>query len=157
MGALDVVQVYRALADRRRRRRETYSCILRSCEKHIQNVAARDGMRCVFAVPEFRVGLPTFDINECTRFVRAELEKAGFAVRYYFPNLLQISWDVADLERMHTQEQAQAQVQVQAQAQAQTPQAQCAGQQLTCAHAPQAGGARRRERGGAGKFFLELE
>lgn len=139
MGGLDVVQVYRALADKRRRRRETYACILRSCEKHIQNVAARDGMRCVFAVPEFRVGLPTFDINECTRFVRTELEKAGFVVRYFFPNLLHISWDVADLERAHAPQPP--------------PQQQQQQQALPPAAAP----ALRRERGGRGKFFLELE
>ena len=148
MGGLDVVQVYRALADRRRRRRETYACILRTCEKHIQTVAARDGMRCVFAVPEFRVGLPTFDINECTRFVRTELEKAGFVVRYFFPNLLHISWDVADLERTHTQ--------------AQETHAYTAGPALPPPPPPPpqsvpAGGPLRRERGGGGRFFLELE
>jgi len=151
MGGLDVVQVYRALADRRRRRRETYACILRTCEKHIQNVAARDGMRCVFAVPEFRVGLPTFDINECTRFVRTELEKAGFVVRYFFPNILHISWDVADIERAQQQQQ-----------QSQNPDGGAAVAAATTSTAmtttrPALPQAPRRERGGGGRFFLELE
>ena len=107
MSSLNIVQVYRALADRRKRRRDTYTAILRSCERHIQAVAARDGLRCTFLVPEFRVGLPTFDVNECTRFVRTELEKAGFVVRYFFPNILHISWDVADLERQAADKQPQ--------------------------------------------------
>lgn len=143
MGGLDVVQVYRSLADRRRRRRETYACILRTCEKHIQAVAARDGMRCVFAVPEFRVGLPTFDINECTRFVRTELEKAGFVVRYFFPNILHISWDVADIERAQQQQQSQK------------PALPAAPTRPALPQAPPP--PPRRERGGGGRFFLELE
>lgn len=55
-------------------------------------------MKCLFVVPEFIAGVPIYNIADCTEFVKLELEKAGFAISYFYPNFLFISWDVEDLE-----------------------------------------------------------
>lgn len=99
MASINIVQLYQALAEKQRRRRESYTAILRLCEKHIKAVAGNDGMRCVYTVPEFRLGMPPYNLNDCIRYIKTELEKAGFIVLYHFPNILHISWDVADLEK----------------------------------------------------------
>ena len=47
---------------------------------------------CFYVVPEFLVGVPTYDITTCISYLVAELTKNGFEVKYTHPNLLFISW-----------------------------------------------------------------
>ena len=47
---------------------------------------------CFYVVPEFLVGVPTYDIATCISYLHAELTKNGFEVKYTHPNLLFISW-----------------------------------------------------------------
>lgn len=95
----NVVDVYKGISERKRKRKESYKHVLKLCQKQIRKVADKDGLKCVFAVPNFIVGIPLFDLADCTAFVKQELEKAGFAIEYYYPNFLFISWDVEDLEK----------------------------------------------------------
>lgn len=95
----NVVDVYKDISERKRKRKESFKHVLRMCQKQIRNVANKDRLKCVFTVPEFIAGIPIFNVTDCTDFVKTELEKAGFAVTYYYPNLLFISWDVDDLEK----------------------------------------------------------
>jgi hypothetical protein len=45
-----------------------------------------------FIIPEFIVGIPTYDIAACTAFIIDKLKENGFIVKYTYPNLLFISW-----------------------------------------------------------------
>ena len=47
---------------------------------------------CFFVVPEFLVGIPTYDIFTCITYLIEQLTKNGFEVKYTHPNLLFISW-----------------------------------------------------------------
>jgi len=47
---------------------------------------------CFFLVPEFLVGVPTYDITTCITHIMEELSTNCFLVRYTHPNLLFISW-----------------------------------------------------------------
>ena len=99
---LDIVDVYKNITDRQKRRKEVFKCVLKQCEKQVRNVSDTDGMKCLFVVPEFVWGMPLYNVSECTLYVKTELEKSGFKVIFYFPCLLHISWDVADLEHRTT-------------------------------------------------------
>ena len=47
---------------------------------------------CFYVVPEFLVGVPTYDIATCISYLVEQLTKNGFEVKYTHPNLLFISW-----------------------------------------------------------------
>lgn len=47
---------------------------------------------CFYVVPEFLVGIPTYDIATCISYLVEQLTKNGFEVKYTHPNLLFISW-----------------------------------------------------------------
>jgi len=45
-----------------------------------------------FLIPEFVLGIPRYDMAECTSFIIEKLSDNGFMVKYTHPNLLFISW-----------------------------------------------------------------
>eukprot|EP00798_Chlamydomonas_sp_ICE-L_P019683 gene19683-26370_t len=95
---LNIVDVYKDIADRQKKRKEIFRIVMKQCEKHIRNVVQADGIKCIFVVPEFIWGMPLYNVTECTKHVKTELERAGFHVTFYFPRLLLVSWDMSDLD-----------------------------------------------------------
>ena len=47
---------------------------------------------CVYVLPEFLLGTPRYNINDCTMYVIEKLTENGFEIKYTHPNLLWISW-----------------------------------------------------------------
>tara|TARA_Y100000389_G_scaffold10752_1_gene9983 strand:+ start:865 stop:1455 length:591 start_codon:yes stop_codon:yes gene_type:complete len=47
---------------------------------------------CCYVVKEFILGLPRYDVSDCTAYIIEKLRENGFNVRYTYPNLLFISW-----------------------------------------------------------------
>ena len=47
---------------------------------------------CFFLLPEFILGVPKYDMVECTSYVIEKLIDNGFMMKYTHPNLLFISW-----------------------------------------------------------------
>jgi hypothetical protein len=45
-----------------------------------------------FLIPEFILGIPRYDMAECTSYIIEKLTDNGFLVKYTHPNLLFISW-----------------------------------------------------------------
>uniref|UniRef100_A0A6C0JBG5 Uncharacterized protein n=1 Tax=viral metagenome TaxID=1070528 RepID=A0A6C0JBG5_9ZZZZ len=45
-----------------------------------------------FLLPEFILGVPRYDMSECTSYVMEKLIDNGFMLKYTHPNLLFISW-----------------------------------------------------------------
>ena len=58
---------------------------------------------CFYIVPEFLVGVPTYDIATCISYLVEQLTTNGFIVKYTHPNLLFISWKhyIPSYERMN--------------------------------------------------------
>jgi hypothetical protein len=100
---LDIVDVYKNITDRQKRRKEVFKHVLLLCERQVKNVSNSDGLKCVHVVPEFIWGMPLYNVAECASYVKTELENAGFNVALPAPRVLVISWDMSDLERKTTQ------------------------------------------------------
>jgi len=47
---------------------------------------------CFYLVPEFLIGVPSYDTASCIAYVIDNLKENGFYVKYTHPNLLFISW-----------------------------------------------------------------
>lgn len=47
---------------------------------------------CWYVMPEMMIGIPKYDVKDCTAYVIEKLRTNGFIIRYTHPNLLFISW-----------------------------------------------------------------
>ena len=91
MLARDIIA---AQAKRQNKRYESFEQILNRCHKTINKSieVLRNNHHCFFEVPEFIIGYPLYDLNECIEYVIRKLTQEGFYVRYFFPRILYISW-----------------------------------------------------------------
>jgi len=76
------------------KRYESFEQVVSRCFKTINKSidVLRNNHHCLFEVPEFIIGYPLYDLNECIEYVVRKLNTAGFYVRYFFPRILYISW-----------------------------------------------------------------
>ena len=74
------------------RRLETYDKILQQCHVRIKYYSKFEKTTCFFAIPEFIIGVPLFDVYELRQYMINSLEKNGFKLMYLHPNWLMIDW-----------------------------------------------------------------
>ena len=74
---------------------ELFRKILNRIHVRIKTVARQsiNEKWCWFVVPETIIGVPKYDQAGCIAYVMDSLDKNGFAVRYFHPNTLLISWN----------------------------------------------------------------
>lgn len=74
---------------------ELFRKILNRVHVRIKTVARQTTNEkwCWFVVPETIIGIPKYDQPGCIAFLMDTLEKNGFAIRYFHPNTLLISWN----------------------------------------------------------------
>lgn len=72
----------------------TFKTILTRVHKQIKLTSRQkiDQQYCWFAIPEFILGVPSYNNNDCAVYVIEKLKENGFLVKYTHPNLLLISW-----------------------------------------------------------------
>ena len=73
---------------------DVYNKILQRVHNRIKIVSRQKNNNCFccYVIEEFILGLPRFDVSDCTAYIINKLKENGFNVRYTFPNLLFISW-----------------------------------------------------------------
>ncbi len=59
--------------------------------KYISNQLVNEQC-CWYIMPEMMIGIPKYDVKDCTAYVIEKLRDNGFVIRYTHPNLLFISW-----------------------------------------------------------------
>jgi hypothetical protein len=77
---------------RAHKRKESLDKVLDMCYKKIENSSKLDNIACFFDVPEFVIGFPLFNLNECIVYVYNHLINSGFTAQYIFPRILYVSW-----------------------------------------------------------------
>lgn len=91
---LNVKDVLEVQAKKQSKRSESFDHILDKCHKTIKRSIEiiRNNQHCFFEVPEFLIGYPLYDLNECIQYIVQKLTDNGFYVKYFFPRVLYISW-----------------------------------------------------------------
>lgn len=74
---------------------ELFRKILNRVHVRIKTIARQSLQEkwCWYVVPETIIGVARYDQAACIAFLMDTLEKNGFAIRYFHPNLLLISWN----------------------------------------------------------------
>lgn len=85
--------ILNSLSKRRAVHHACFEEILQTCFKRIERAALVSRLPfCVFEVPDFLMGYPVYDINECIRYLMNRIHASGFKIDYFFPNVLVITW-----------------------------------------------------------------
>ena len=71
-----------------------YNKILQRIHNRIKYISKQlvNDMCCWYIMPEMMIGIPKYDVKDCTAYVIQNLRENGFIIRYTYPNLLFISW-----------------------------------------------------------------
>jgi len=91
---MNIYDLYRSIQHKKQKRVRSYDAVLSKCYAHIQKAADTELFQTFFEVPVFLVGVPLFDLNQCTAYVITQLRNNGFLVKYFFPKILYISWEI---------------------------------------------------------------
>jgi hypothetical protein len=60
----------------------------------------------IFDVPEFVFTITSYDVKTCIVFIIKNLRENGFYVKYYYPKILFVSWDIRHIHNKHVIEDA---------------------------------------------------
>lgn len=91
---LDPNTLYNEQEKRDTLRLKTYNSILEQVHNKIKIIARlpKNDKTLLFTVPEFVLGVPRFSQRDCILYIVWNLRNSKFAVQYFQPNLLYISW-----------------------------------------------------------------
>jgi hypothetical protein len=95
---LSVKDIMNSMKKRDEKRKLCFDRVLEMCHKKIQKSASLNMPNCFYEVPEFMLGYPLYNINECIVHVLNQLQKSGFAVKYIFPRILHVSWETEQVK-----------------------------------------------------------
>ena len=98
MKQLNIRDVTNGIQKRQETRLCTFVKVLEKCYMKIERTAASDSLFVFYEVPMFVLGCPLFNVNDCIAFMKENLEKNGFLVKYYFPNIIYISWNKEEIK-----------------------------------------------------------
>ena len=91
---LNLDELYERTRETSQTKVKTYQKILARIHSRIKAISRQrnNNKFCMFVIPEFILGIPRYDIAECTNYVIEKLTDNGFQLKYTHPNLLFISW-----------------------------------------------------------------
>jgi hypothetical protein len=86
---------------RKNQREKYYDNIVEQISQKIKKtVRLNQNLFMFFEVPMFQFGCPLYNIEECIGYIQNQLIEGGFVVKYFFPNILYISWNPQELIEM---------------------------------------------------------
>ena len=88
----NVFQIKKYIDEREKGRLKIYEDIFSKCLRRIESSVLRDESYSIFLVPDFLVGKPTYNFQNCITYNVFRLKQSGFQIKYYYPNVLYITW-----------------------------------------------------------------
>lgn len=69
-----------------------YEKILEACYRRIKLCADKGTTFCIFTVPEYKIGVPTYSMVYCAAFIIKHLKLNNYHAEFYNPNVILIKW-----------------------------------------------------------------
>ena len=104
MKRFTVHDINKKISNKAESAKMVYEKVLDSIFTRIERGASVKQLWILYQVPEFLLGLPLVNINECIGYVIEVLTAKGFLVNYYFPNTLYISWNKEEIKYLQVKE-----------------------------------------------------
>jgi len=93
-------ELYHTRKEKQNVRLQCFDKVLEQSHRRIRTVAAVGGQNTFFEVPGVVVGLPLYNLHQCTAYIIDALRKVGFLVQVLPPPhvaVIYISWDPKDV------------------------------------------------------------
>ena len=76
-----------------------YDKLLEKCHKRMRVAANNSGLNCFFEIPAFTIGMPLYNVDDCTNYIVDSLRRTGFLVQVLprYRGIIYISWDPVEV------------------------------------------------------------
>lgn len=71
----------------------TFKSILKTLNNKILIASHGNNSQCIYQVPQFLFGHPTYKLSECIEYLEKKLKSNNYDIVFYEPNVLVISWN----------------------------------------------------------------
>lgn len=95
---INILDLHRSMSKKKMKRSQSFDRVVELCHKKIVALAENNTSRFFFDVPDYMIGYPLYDLNECIKYVVNALKKNGFIAWYFFPKYIYVSWDLEEIE-----------------------------------------------------------
>ena len=89
---MDIHYFRKKLECKKIQQQETFNFILDKCHSKMKMALEKGFSAIYYEIPEFVIGKPVYNLNDCIEYMQACLVKNGFTVKYYFPRVIMVSW-----------------------------------------------------------------
>lgn len=96
---MNVKDIVKLQEDRQKKKLTIFDNVLKKVNERIKHSVYQNENFCLYIIPEFMLGNPTYNIQHCTKYIMYHLQKNGFIVYFYQPNILSISWPIKDFQK----------------------------------------------------------
>ena len=100
MKHLNIHDIVSVIQKKNEKRLACFEKILMHATSRIRQSVHINMFSCLYEVPEYLLGYPVYDLNECLTYIIDKLKANGFYVDYYFPRVLHISWNNPAVPRL---------------------------------------------------------
>jgi hypothetical protein len=107
MKKLNILDLHRNISQKQLKRTECFDKVLELCHKKIISNSDNKKFRVFYEVPDFILGYPLYDINDCIKYIMESLKNNGFLAIYYFPRYIYISWDFEEIDQYKAEQKKQ--------------------------------------------------
>jgi len=94
-------ELYRMKRQKETNKIASFNKVLEKCHQRIRNVASYGGLNAFYEVPGMIVGLPLYNIAQCTEYIVEQLRTSGFLVQVLPPPhmyVIYVSWDPEEIK-----------------------------------------------------------
>jgi hypothetical protein len=92
MNQLNIFELQNSVHRKKEIRISVFQSILVKCHTKITEAAKNELYLCHYHVPEYVMGLPLYNISDCTKYIMTQLQENGFTVEHVYHKCLIISW-----------------------------------------------------------------
>ena len=94
MSSLNINDLYENMYHKNINRLKKFDDILKCIHNKIKYNAKYERTYCFYQIPEFIIGVPLYNINDLKQYIINSLQKNGFKLMYFHPNILFIVWEI---------------------------------------------------------------
>ena len=97
MSSLNINELNTFMHNKSVRKIELYGSIIDKIHHKIRYNARMERTYCFYSIPEFIIGLPPYNVQELTSYIKQSLMKDKFQFIYVDPNWLFIHWNTTGI------------------------------------------------------------